>query len=163
MPDLAILLILLAVGYTVGTFLEKRHFRSIERRERELLHIPVLAGRALPVDKDRVESVAIATGSAVISVDYFKRFAAVLRNLFGGRMKTYETLLDRARREALLRMRQQVPDADYIINVRLATASISKSAKRKNVACVEGLAYGTALRLKSKPDATRPVFSSTHS
>ena len=43
----------------------------------------------------------------MVSVDYFKRFLAGLRMIFGGRVSSYESLLDRARREALLRMRLQ--------------------------------------------------------
>ena len=34
-------------------------------------------------------------GNVVVSVDYFKRFVAHLRMIFGGRVHTYESLLDR--------------------------------------------------------------------
>ena len=50
---------------------------------------------------------SMVTGNVVISVDYFKTVVAGLRNLVGGNVNTYETLLDRARREALLRLQQQ--------------------------------------------------------
>jgi uncharacterized protein YbjQ (UPF0145 family) len=46
------------------------------------------------------------SGSVVVSVDYFKRFLAGLRTLVGGRVTSYETLLDRARREAILRCKE---------------------------------------------------------
>lgn len=147
-PDYYFFLILLAVGYATGTFLERRHFRSLERRERAAMHLPVVGGKALPFDPAQAEAVAIVSGSAVISVDYFKRFLAWLKNFFGGRIKAYETLLDRARREALLRMKELVPDADYIVGVRIETSSISKSSKNNSVSCVEALAYGTAIRLR---------------
>ena len=42
---------------------------------------------------------ALVHGNVVVSVDYFKRFVAALRNLFGGSVTSYETLIDRARRE----------------------------------------------------------------
>lgn len=101
-----------------------------------------------------MEAVALVSGSVVISVDYFKRFLAWLRNIFGGRVGAYEPLLDRARREALLRMREQTLDADFIICVRLETSSISKrSRKSKSVSCIEALAYGTAIRLKPADSA----------
>ena len=85
------------------------------------------------------------SGNVVISVDYFKRFVAGLRNLVGGRITTYETLLDRARREAILRMKEQAHGlGGYIVfNVKLETASISKGRKN-TVGSVEVLAYGTA-------------------
>ncbi len=83
----------------------------------------------------------------VISVDYFKRSVAGLRALVGGRMKTYETLLDRARREAILRMKQQAKQlgANMVFNVKLETASISKGAK-DSIGSVEVYAYGTAMK-----------------
>jgi uncharacterized protein YbjQ (UPF0145 family) len=88
----------------------------------------------------------MVTGSVVISVDYFKRFVAGLRKLVGGRVTTYETLLDRARREAILRMKERAKDlgAYIVFNVKIETASISKGRKQ-TVGSVEVLAYGTAL------------------
>jgi uncharacterized protein YbjQ (UPF0145 family) len=83
-------------------------------------------------------------GSVVISVDYFKRVFSALINVFGGDLKPYETLLDRARREAVLRLVESCPDADEIINLRIETSSISKGAKNQ-VGCVEVVAYGTAI------------------
>ena len=80
--------------------------------------------------------------------------SAGLRNFFGGRVSAYETLVDRARREATLRMKQQADawGADTICNVRIETSSISKGAKGR-VGAVEVYAYGTALRL---PESTQP-------
>lgn len=148
MPDIGLVVILLAVGYVTGTLFERSHYKSIERREWETLHIPLITAKTLPFDPARAEAVALVSGSAVISVDYFKRFVAWLRNIFGGRVKAYEPLLDRARREAVLRMKEQTLDADYIVNVRIETASISKSSKKRSVSCVEAFAYGTAVRLR---------------
>jgi uncharacterized protein YbjQ (UPF0145 family) len=82
----------------------------------------------------------------VISVDYFKRFLAALRNLFGGRVTSYESLLDRARRESLLRMKEQAAalGAAMVFNVKYETASISKG-RGNSIGSIEVLAYGTAL------------------
>jgi uncharacterized protein YbjQ (UPF0145 family) len=82
----------------------------------------------------------------VISIDYFKRISAALRSLLGGRVTAYESLLERARREAILRMKQRAFDsgASHVINVKLETTSISKGY-RKQVGSVEVYAYGTAL------------------
>jgi uncharacterized protein YbjQ (UPF0145 family) len=70
----------------------------------------------------------------------------MLRSIVGGRVTAYETLLDRARREAILRMKQEAKamNADRIFNIKLETASISKNASG-NIGSVEVLAYGTAL------------------
>ena len=97
-------------------------------------------------------------GSAVISVDYFKRLLASLRNLFGGTIRSYETLLDRARREALLRMKESAPaGTSMIVNVRVETSTVGKNSHKKGVGCVEALAYGTALTLKVKDAVHSPA------
>ena len=84
----------------------------------------------------------------VVSVDYFKRFIAGLYLFFGGRVTSYEPLLDRARREAILRMKESCPEAAQIINLRVETSLISKGAKNK-IGSVELLAYGTAIITES--------------
>jgi len=81
-------------------------------------------------------------------VDYFKRLLASLRNIFGGTVKSYESLIDRARREALLRMKEKAPQASMIVNVRIETTTVGRKANKKGVGCLEALAYGTAVTLK---------------
>ncbi len=144
MADLIVLAALLALGYFFGRFYEKRHYKSILRREAEYRHIAAIASRIPPISQTPVAS-TLVTGSVVISVDYFKRFLAALRSLIGGKVVSYESLLDRARREAILRMKQRASDsgANNIFNIKLETASISKNA-RGNIGSVEVLAYGTA-------------------
>jgi len=143
--DLIVLLVLLALGYFFGRIAEKRHYKSIIERESQLRHIAAIASRIPPASSQPVASILV-TGSVVISVDYFKRFLASLRSLIGGKVVAYESLLDRARREAILRMKENAAKlgADKVFNIKLETASISKSAKGK-IGSIEVLAYGTAL------------------
>ena len=144
MYDLIIFLILLALGYFFGRYSEARHYKSIIRREKVLNRIPAIATKIPDLSLNPKKTILV-TGSVVISVDYFKRFLAGLRNLVGGRIKSYESLLDRARREAILRMKDQarVKGASLIFNVKLETASISKG-RGNSIGSVEVLAYGTA-------------------
>lgn len=138
---LPLFLVLLAM--ITGSILERRHFESIRQRELELARIPLLTGKEYPSDRT-VAQVQLVQGAAVISVDYFKRLLAGLRMVFGGELKSYGSLLDRARRESLLRMKAQCPNADLIINVRVETSSISKGA-RKAIGSTEMVSYGTAI------------------
>ena len=147
MVDLIILACLMALGYVAGTIAEKRHYRSIERREAAYLNLPAVTLQTAGVPADRVRSAKLVYGSAVISIDYFKRILAGLRNIFGGTVKSYETLIDRARREAVLRMKEMAQGADIIVNVRIETSAIGKNA-RKSVGCIEAIAYGTAMALE---------------
>lgn len=148
MIDLIIFLTLLALGYGAGTWAEKRHYRSIAAREQATRHLPAVTMKSVDVPDHKIRSTRLVYGSAVISVDYFKRILAGLRNIFGGRVKSYESLLDRARREALLRMKAMAGDATVIVNVRIETSAIGKQSRRKNIACLEAMAYGTALKVE---------------
>jgi len=142
--DLILFLVLLTLGYGVGQYAERRHYRSRLEREARLNALPAIASRYPPIEPHYGQSLVI--GSTVVSVDYFKRFLAALRNLFGGRVTSYESLLDRARRESLLRMKQQAADlgAAMVFNVKYETASISKG-RGNTIGSIEVLAYGTAL------------------
>lgn len=145
MYDLIVLVTLLAVGYVFGRIAEARHYKSIIQREDEYRDLLVIASKIPPLG-EQLEASILVMGSVVISVDYFKRFLAGLRSLVGGRIVAYESLLDRARREALLRMKQEARKvgANKVFNIKLETASISKNA-RGGVGSIEVLAYGTAL------------------
>ena len=144
MYDLIVFLALLLLGYGAGQFAERRHYRSIIEREAKYSALPAIASRYPPVEPRY--SQVLVTGSTVVSVDYFKRFLAALRNLFGGRVTPYESLLDRARRESLLRMKEKSAalGASMVFNVKYETASISKGAGN-TIGSIEVLAYGTAL------------------
>ncbi|MDJ0782425.1 MAG: heavy metal-binding domain-containing protein [Desulfosarcinaceae bacterium] len=148
MIDLIIFLSLVALGFGAGTFVEKRHYRRIRTREAATIHLPITTTKQVDCLPETVQSVELVQGSAVISVDYFKRLLASLRNLFGGNVKSYESLIDRARREALLRMKEKAPQAHMIVNVRIETATVGRKANKKGVGCLEALAYGTAVTLK---------------
>lgn len=148
--DFAIPLILIVLAYFVGSALEKRHFASIIEREKALREFPVLTFENLP-DDWTVRSSEMVAGSIVVSLDYFKRIIAGLRGLIGGRVKTYEPLLERARREAVLRMAEEAKSLGYhaVVNVRLETSRLANSTRDgKGTAGVEMLAFGTALRLR---------------
>lgn len=134
--------LLLLVGYVVGQMLEKRHYASIRQRERQLKNIVALTTRFPPVGVSS-ERFTLVSGAVVVSSDYFKTFVAGFRNLFGGRFKGYESLLDRARREALLRLKEQAKaqGSSLVIGVRYETAQISGAGTPS----MEVMAYGTAL------------------
>ena len=144
MDQLIIFAVLISLGYFFGRRAEKNHYTSILAREKQLLRLPTSSSKYVVGDKREIERSELVTGSMVVSIDYFKRVLAGLRNFFGGNVQSYETLIDRARREAVLRMKESCPGAGQIINLRLETSSITKG-KGKQIGSVEVLAYGTAV------------------
>ncbi len=146
--EIIIFIVLISLGYTAGTIAEHRHYRSIKSREQAFLNLPaVTIKNAVAKDSDILKA-ELVLGSAVISIDYFKRILAGLRNIFGGEIKSYETLIDRARREAILRMKEKAVGANIIVNLRIETSAIGQRANRRNsIGSVEAIAYGTAITM----------------
>lgn len=145
MVNIITFLVLLVLGYVFGQMAERRHFKSIIDREQQYKHILCFNERTLPVQASSPE-VALVAGNVVISIDYFKRIAAGLNNIFGGRVRAYESLIERARREAILRMKAEAEKlgGQAIFNVKLETASIYKG-RGQQIGSVEVYAYGTTL------------------
>ncbi len=145
MGQIIVFLALLGLGYFFGRMAESRHYKRIHQRERAYRKLLVMPGKTPPLEFNQHES-ALVSGNVVISVDYFKTVAAGLRSIFGGRVAAYESLLDRARREAVLRMQEEAKykGADAIFNLRFETSRIGQNAG-KSLGSVEVLAYGTAL------------------
>jgi uncharacterized protein YbjQ (UPF0145 family) len=146
-------ILLLLSTYLIGAIIERRHFSSIHQREQAYRAMPVVSFDTMP-DDWQAGAATMVTGNIVISLDYFKRVIAGLRSLVGGRIKTYEPLLDRARREALLRMIEDARSQgfDAVFNVRLQTCRLANSwGKGESTAGVEMLAFGTAVKFGSAP------------
>lgn len=141
-------LILFLGTWAIGSMLEKRHYQAIRKREAELLHLPAITLRS-PDTARAVADARLVTGCVVVSNDYFKKVLAGLRRIFGGRLRSYESLVDRARREAVLRMKESSPGADAILNVRLETSTISRTSRDRGMGAIEVVAYGTAIRYQS--------------
>lgn len=135
---------LIILGLVTGKIIEKRHLRRLAQKEMVLGEIDTCNLRQFPAEL-RFQKTFLVTGSVVIATDYFKVFAAGLRGLFGGEMKTYRSLMSRARREAVVRMLEEAKkgDAGSVWNVRFETSTIQGKRKPGGV---EVLAYGTAVK-----------------
>ncbi len=138
---------LLGVGYAFGSSREKAHLRSLDERERR--HGAFRVRTESRSDFGASEA-KLVTASVVIASDYFKNFMASVRSFFGGRVTDLEVLMDRARREAVLRIQAQARDwgSNEIVGLRFEFSSIDRSG-------VEVLAYGTALKSGIDPSAKR--------
>lgn len=143
-------LFLLLLTFFVGIRQESNHYKSIREREAAMKDIVTINFSRFPVDLE-IEKTGMVMGSVVVSHDYFKNFLAQLRMMIGGRIKSYEPLLDRARREAILRMKEQALARGHnrVVNMRLETSRLANSRRGgKRTAGVEVLAYGTALTVR---------------
>lgn len=147
MEQIVLTAILVAIGYFWGKSNEQRHLSSLRKRERALKKVKTISIKE-PPQAASIKSSKLVQGSTVVSVDYFKQFMATIKLILGGRLTTYESLIQRARREAILRMKEDAQEHELIINVKVETSSISKGAG-KSIGSIEVLAYGTAIKTDS--------------
>ena len=152
--NLGFVVLLGLIGLVAGSAIERRHYRSIREREQALKHVLLFNEKRPPLTVSG-QPFYIVQGSVVVSSDYFKNLAAGLRSIFGGRLTSYETLLDRARREAVLRMKQQAHErgAHMVVNVLFETSTLNQNDPGSIVSC-EVLVYGTAFVVP--PASARP-------
>jgi uncharacterized protein YbjQ (UPF0145 family) len=144
--------VMLLGAWLTGSLIGRRHLRTLLLLESGSRRVLAVTVEDLPPDW-HVESCELVMGNVVISQDYFKRVAAGIKGVFGGNIGVFEPLLERARREALIRMKAVAHARGYdtIINVRLETATMANTrGDGKGTAGVEILAFGTAVRV-SRP------------
>lgn len=136
------LLVLFIVGWFFGARHERQHLVRLAIAEAQLKHI-IVSSERFYVPKVATHSEGeLVLGSVVIAQDYFKMVIAKILSFFGKNLTTYETLLDRARREAIVRMRLQAQNKGYnhIYGLRLEVSNINQLGSM-----VEAIAYGTAV------------------
>jgi uncharacterized protein YbjQ (UPF0145 family) len=87
----------------------------------------------------------------VIATDYLKSFLASWRNLFGGEIKSYLSLLVRARLEVLVRLQAEAQQRGHnaLCNVRFQTADIAGATGKRSATAVALIAYATAYTASS--------------
>jgi uncharacterized protein YbjQ (UPF0145 family) len=155
--DLLITPVMLIGAWISGGILERRHLKGLLLLESGSRGVLAVTIEDLPPNW-HVESGELVMGNVVISQDYFKRFAASIKGIFGGNIRVFESLLERARREALVRMKGVAHARGYntIINVRIETVRLASSRREgKGTAGVEILAFGTAISLSNEGRALR--------
>lgn len=98
-------------------------------------------------DHEVVEVLGIARGNTVKARNVGRDITQGIRNIAGGELKAYSTLLAQARDEAISRMEADAvkKGGDAVVNVRMETSEITKGAS-------EVIAYGTAVRLERTKD-----------
>lgn len=140
-------ILLFAAGWFFGSRHERQHLAQLSIAEQELSHIMVSSERFYVPKLVADTEGELVLGSVVIAQDYFKMIIARLLSIFGKNLTTYETLLDRARREALVRMRTEAQAKGYnhIYGLRLEVSNINQLGSM-----VEAIAYGTAVNSREQ-------------
>ncbi|ARB67304.1 MULTISPECIES: YbjQ family protein [Moraxella] len=131
-------LVLVTTGWYFGARAERGHLKSLMADEQKYQHIQVSSERFY--EPKGINESILVVGSVVIAQDKFKQVVAAMLSLFGKNLTVYETLLDRARREVVLRAKRQANDAGChaLYGLRFEMTEVQGG--------VEILAYGVAVK-----------------
>lgn len=148
-------IITLFVGLFFGRRAERRHFEQLARDEAELATMFVTEMKIFPGGVAAGSRTQMVVGEVAVSSDAYKTFIAAIRKIFGGRLSTYETLMERARREAIVRMLKDArrQGFDSVCNVRLESVDMGgvNTAAQGGLQMAAILASGTAYKRTMAP------------
>ncbi len=141
---LGVFLLLAAIGYWRGGRNERAHVKWLAAEEQRLSDVLVFAGR-YPPRMDRTVDPVLVTGEVVVGSDFFRLLLASLRKIVGGNYRSYEKLMDRGRRHALIQLKTQARQkgASMVFNVRYTASGIANT-RAGEAAQIQIIAYGTA-------------------
>jgi len=152
--ELAVFVFIIALpillGLIVGRAVERRHFRLLAEREAAIRGMVISDVRSFPQADPTKPGGEMVTGEAVITDDPLKGFLSKLRRIVGGEIRSYTSLVERARREASLRVLEEAQRRGFnaVCNLRLQTSDITgnaqNSGRRQYTTAIAVLASGTA-------------------
>ena len=129
-------------GWLIASWFERHHLRSLSDREATLQHIRINTSKHHgPCEP---EACTLLIGSVVVAHDYFRTLIIVIRRFIGGNISPYERLVQRGRREALIRLKEEADlrGIDKVINIRFGTTTVAG----RFLHAIEMVAYGTGIR-----------------
>ncbi|MFH1132170.1 MAG: heavy metal-binding domain-containing protein [Pseudomonadota bacterium] len=141
----------------IGKLREIRHLKKLQAREKQLAHMRVTDIRSFGSEEtETTPEPKLVLGEVVIASDYWKNIIAGLRKFVGGEVRSYSSMMIRARREAILRMMERAHAEGYnaICNVRVQSSDIGGNTGRqgRTMPMAAMTAYGTAFCFaKKKP------------
>lgn len=147
MEGLIIAAVLLVIGLGAGRVSERRHLKSLAERELSNVDVLVTDIRTYPGGAASSPHPTLIVSEVVISSDYFKSFVATLRRIVGGELRSFESLMMRARREAVAQLAERARGAGYdaVCNIRIEGIDITGGTTRqRGVIVVSIQASGTA-------------------
>ncbi len=111
--ELALFALPLAVAAVVGRLTELRHLRSLGERERDCRDVVVRSLREPPGAPPGGPLPRLIVAEVVLATDALTAAWAALRRRLGGRLEPHRRLLERARREAVLRVLEEARQGGF--------------------------------------------------
>ena len=144
-------MVLLLLGYVYGKSADRAHLQRLQKQLDEMDNMLVTNLKSFPLYIEGGPPPELVISEVVVATDYLKSFLASGRNLFGGEMKSYPSLLVRARLEVLVRLQAEAQQRGHnaLCNVRFQTADIAGATGKRSATAVALIAYATAYTASS--------------
>ncbi len=134
---------LLLLGYTAGRINDQAHTKKLLAQLADMDDILVTQLKTFPNVDSNGPTPQLVCGEVVIANDYLKMFLAGFKNLFGGEVTSFISLMARARNDVLVQLLVAARDlnCNAICNVRFMTADISSGTAPSVALIATGTAY----------------------
>lgn len=140
------------LSWIFGRWYQDQLMAALEVREKQhggVVMNPNVISTSNQLHSSQAETSTLLHVSICVGPSIGQIFFMFIKSLFGGRLHSYDVVLDYGRREVLMRLQQQAAAlrCTQMINVRLETSTVSFSkgsdSKRSSV---EFLAFATGIR-----------------
>ena len=152
-PILMFAVPLIFFGLIIGRTVEKNHFKRLDEKEEAYRDVLVTQIKSFPGAVPVEVPPAAVMSEVVVGSDYLKSWFSTWRNLFGGEMRSFQKIQERAKREAIIRLIEQARDLGHnaVCNVRVSGADVggNTSGGKNKIPMAAVIATGTAYRIAS--------------
>ena len=144
---------LLIFGVLIGRNVEKSHIKRLDADDELHRDFLITQLKTFPMGASVGPAPTLVVAEAVIASDYLKSWLASWRNIFGGEVRSFQRLQNRAKREALARLRKAAMSGGYNApcNVRVDAADIGGGTSSRKTPMASVIATGTAYCVKARP------------
>ena len=141
------------LSWAIGNWSQNRLMSAlldIETRGGKMLQSDMHLSTSSPMTSMSADSSTLLHVSICVGPSWGQIFFMWFKSLFGGRLHSYDVVLDYGRREVLLRLNQQAKalGCSSMVNIRIETSTVSfaRNNNSSKTSSVEFLAFATGLR-----------------
>ena len=141
------------LSWAIGNWYQNRLMNALlenEKRGGKMLQSDMHLSTSSPMTSMSADSSTLLHVSICVGPSWGQIFFMWFKSLFGGRLHSYDVVLDYGRREVLLRLNQQAKalGCSSMVNIRIETSTVSfaRNNNSSKTSSVEFLAFATGLR-----------------
>ena len=146
-------IVLPTFSWAIGNWYQNRLMNALlenEKRGGKMLQSDMHLSTSSPMTSMSADSSTLLHVSICVGPSWGQIFFMWFKSLFGGRLHSYDVVLDYGRREVLLRLNQQAKalGCSSMVNIRIETSTVSfaRNNNSSKTSSVEFLAFATGLR-----------------